>query len=588
MTVPLERQKNIADVAARLREQLGLGSAAVYNAGDFATATQGEKAESALPADMLPITATRNGMEALQFPAGMNSLETRGYGAMGDGGGAQYVRVAAEPSHALKVRSLDRFLPDGSTSADDGGWWEIAEKLLTPQMCGAKGDGITPDTAAIQTWLSGGGGELVGEFVIDGPISVKIPNGIAPSMVGRGTDKSILLFTTTDASITISGHHARVKDIWFNPTIPAVEAGLILGDATRVWHSHRHLVTGNHFGPMATGPNYFRKAIWTHRLWYTPISDNGFRGPSGQADNVSIYAEASVNITCTGNTMEFGGTFLQWAGTLTGWPEGGFTPHYNEGWQVIGNAAAGLHRFFISNGGLLVTITGNVIDIIQEEGITAFGSRHIISGNWFGISASDKHAVVLHAAVDTIISDNIFILPVGGSGVRLHAVSGTGADRVSVTDNKFIGGANCVTLVDACAQPVITGNVMLGQTTSKIIADKSVGAIIRDNRLLGSAPSTMPSVTSGTVMKAEVMFDQVVSLVGGVAVETVTVPISSGIFQNKPRVVLCGNTGGYDDLIFYDYNSSTPTSLVFKVMPRTGGNVVAKAMRFAVHAIENI
>lgn len=47
MTVPLERQKNIADVAPRVREQLGLGSAALSDVGDFATAAQGEKADNA-------------------------------------------------------------------------------------------------------------------------------------------------------------------------------------------------------------------------------------------------------------------------------------------------------------------------------------------------------------------------------------------------------------------------------------------------------------------------------------------------------------------------------------------------------------
>lgn len=113
MTVPLERQKNIADVAPRVREQLGLGSASVEDATAFATSAQGEKADSALPAKELPITATRNGMEALEFPAGMNSLETRGYAAAGDGGGALYKKVVSEPAHAGKVQSAD------------GAWWEL-------------------------------------------------------------------------------------------------------------------------------------------------------------------------------------------------------------------------------------------------------------------------------------------------------------------------------------------------------------------------------------------------------------------------------------------------------------------------------
>lgn len=47
MTVPLERQKNIADVAARVRDQLGLGTAAVEDATSFATAAQGTTADNA-------------------------------------------------------------------------------------------------------------------------------------------------------------------------------------------------------------------------------------------------------------------------------------------------------------------------------------------------------------------------------------------------------------------------------------------------------------------------------------------------------------------------------------------------------------
>lgn len=49
MTVPLERQKSIADVAARVRDQLGLDTAALKPAEAFATAAQGEKADNAQP-----------------------------------------------------------------------------------------------------------------------------------------------------------------------------------------------------------------------------------------------------------------------------------------------------------------------------------------------------------------------------------------------------------------------------------------------------------------------------------------------------------------------------------------------------------
>lgn len=97
----------------------------------------------------VPITATRDGMEALPFPAGMNSLETRGYAAMDDNGGAKYVRVATEPTHDLKVRSVDRYLPDGSVDATNGGWWEISVPWLFGEMAGVVADGTTDDKPAI-------------------------------------------------------------------------------------------------------------------------------------------------------------------------------------------------------------------------------------------------------------------------------------------------------------------------------------------------------------------------------------------------------------------------------------------------------
>lgn len=125
-----------------------VGTAAAKDVEFFADAAQGEKADLALPAKELPITATRNGMEALEFPAGVNSLETRGYAAMGDGGGAQYVRAASEPAHSFKVRSLDRFLPNGAVDLVNGGWWEIANYSADVLFAGASPALPTPSVIA--------------------------------------------------------------------------------------------------------------------------------------------------------------------------------------------------------------------------------------------------------------------------------------------------------------------------------------------------------------------------------------------------------------------------------------------------------
>jgi hypothetical protein len=86
MTVPLDRQKNIAAVAPRVREQLGLGSASVEDATAFATSAQGDKADSALPANELPIYGTVQSLSSLVIPSAVTAFRTNGFLTAGDGG----------------------------------------------------------------------------------------------------------------------------------------------------------------------------------------------------------------------------------------------------------------------------------------------------------------------------------------------------------------------------------------------------------------------------------------------------------------------------------------------------------------------
>jgi len=73
-----------------------------------------------------------------------------GYSVAGDAPLHMMVRVASEPSHPGKRRSLDRFMPDGSISLSNGGWWELVNFNVTVEMFGAKGNGIADDAPSFR------------------------------------------------------------------------------------------------------------------------------------------------------------------------------------------------------------------------------------------------------------------------------------------------------------------------------------------------------------------------------------------------------------------------------------------------------
>lgn len=119
--VAQELRRDVDDLEGRVvaGETILAAEAAAEAARDDAEAA----AAAALTATA--IYETRAAVVAATVSAGVRVLQTRSYAAAGDGGGWDHViRVDAEPSHALKVRSLDRYLPNGTTSASNGGWWE--------------------------------------------------------------------------------------------------------------------------------------------------------------------------------------------------------------------------------------------------------------------------------------------------------------------------------------------------------------------------------------------------------------------------------------------------------------------------------
>lgn len=82
---------------------------------------------------------------AATIPGGISIVVTLGRVSAGDNGGASYTRITPTTAAAWRFQSAD------------GQWWALANRIITPEMFGAVGDGATNDTAAfasIASWFS--------------------------------------------------------------------------------------------------------------------------------------------------------------------------------------------------------------------------------------------------------------------------------------------------------------------------------------------------------------------------------------------------------------------------------------------------
>lgn len=85
------------------------------------------------------IYETKAAVQAATVTGSVQSLRISGYTAAGDGGGAWYKRVVAQPTHNGKIQSAD------------GAWWELSENIINPVMFGADPTGAVDSSAAFQS-----------------------------------------------------------------------------------------------------------------------------------------------------------------------------------------------------------------------------------------------------------------------------------------------------------------------------------------------------------------------------------------------------------------------------------------------------
>ncbi|OSI69920.1 glycosyl hydrolase family 28-related protein [Bradyrhizobium canariense] len=136
--------------------------------------------------------ATYAAAQAASVPAGFNDFSIYGYYADGDGGGARYFRVTSQPSTPASLRTLDRFMPDGSLNGINGGWWQMdISGAQDVRKFGVKADGVTDSTTAFQNaitttnvFVPPGSYVLTGDIQIPSNRHIWVQNGATVTNTG--------------------------------------------------------------------------------------------------------------------------------------------------------------------------------------------------------------------------------------------------------------------------------------------------------------------------------------------------------------------------------------------------------------------
>ena len=173
---------------------------------------------TAVPWLLSPIITYRSFSQvtALSIPAAQKVLKVAGYAAEGDGGAGQWKRVALAPTHGAGLRSMDRYLPNGTTNEANGGWWDLDEAYPNELMFGGVASrNNAQQTAAIQAMLNFAAANSQEALIATGhnvTQTLAVPDHVTVNFAKRGYSGSgAILDKVFNGDLMTLGHASKLK-----------------------------------------------------------------------------------------------------------------------------------------------------------------------------------------------------------------------------------------------------------------------------------------------------------------------------------------------------------------------------------------